>query len=156
MGVAISIQEFLDKHHLGYETIGHPHTESSLRSASVAHLPGEKVAKSVLLKDGKEYMLAVLPADRHLHLGKLHKSLHRQVGLASEGEISAVFPDCALGAVPPTGLLYGLDTVVDDHLLDQPDIYFEAGDHERLIHMNRREFGKLMGDAVHGEITELA
>ena len=156
MGVAISIQDFLDKNHLDYETIRHAHTGSSLRNALSAHVPGDKVAKSVLLKDGDGYLLAVLSASRHVHLGRLHKSLKRQVGLATEAEISDIFQDCDTGAVPPTGLLYDLDTIVDDNLLAQPDIYFEAGDHEQLIHMNRKEFGKLMGVATHIRFSEFS
>lgn len=154
MGIAISLKDFLDKNHLDYETVDHPHTGSSLRAASAAHVPSDKVAKSVLLKDGEGYLLAVLSASRHVHLGKLHRVLNRQVGLATEADISDIFQDCDTGAVPPAGLLYDLDTIVDDTLLAQPDIYFEAGDHQRLIHMNRRDFGRLMGDATHIGFSE--
>ena len=64
-----------------------------------------------------------------------------------------MFPDCELGAIPPVGMLYDIDTVVDDSLLEQPDIYFEAGDHEHMIHMKRKAFGLLMGDALHAAFS---
>ena len=107
----------------------------------------------VLLKDGEGYLLAVVPATHRIHLGRLHRVLDRWVGLATEDEVVGVFGDCEIGAVPPSGLLYDIDTLVDDALLEQPDVYFEAGDHERLIHMSRDDFGKLLGDATHGRFS---
>ncbi len=150
MGMAISLRAFLDSHHLDYDALRHPHAESGQRVASAARQPGDKVAKSVLLKDEDGYLLAVLPATHRVHLGRLHQALHRRLGLATEAEVKALFPDCAIGAIPPAGLLYDIDTLVDDSLLEQSDIYFEAGDHEQLVHMKRQDFGKLLGDATHG------
>lgn len=150
MGIATSLGAFLDAHHLDYEMVGHDPTLSAQETAAAAHLPGDKVVKSVLLKDGDGYLLAVLSSTRRVHLGRLHRMLERPVGLATESEAAEVFRDCDPGAIPAAGLLYDIDTLVDDALLEQPDVYFEAGDHEHLIHMNRREFGKLLGDATHG------
>lgn len=153
MGIAPTLQAFLDAHNLHYDAVVHDYAESSQRAAAAAHLPGQKLAKAILLKNAEGYVLAVLPATRRLHLGRLHQSLHQRVGLATEEEVTALFSDCDPGAVPPTGLLYGIDTVVDDALLEEPDVYFEAGDHEQLIHMSQRDFRRLLGDATHNRIA---
>lgn len=153
MGIAMTLRDFLDSHHLVYDVVHHEHAESSQRTAAAAGQPGDRVVKSVLLKDDDGYLLAVLPATYRLHLGKLHQALDRLVGLATEKETAALFTDCEVGAIPPVGLLYDLDTVVDDALLAQSDIYFEAGDHEQLIHMSRESFGKLLGDAAHSSFS---
>jgi Ala-tRNA(Pro) deacylase len=58
-----------------------------------------------------------------------------------------------VGAIPPIGLLYDIDTIVDDALLEQPEVYFEAGDHEQLIHMRSEDFRKLLGDATHAQMS---
>ena len=73
--------------------------------------------------------------------------------MASESELTFLFGDCELGAIPPVGPAYGMVTVVDDSLADQPEIYFEAGDHEKLIHMNQKEFTVLMDNAGHGRFA---
>jgi Ala-tRNA(Pro) deacylase len=153
MGMAMRLQEFFDSHPLHYSVLSHDYTESSQRSAAAAHQTGYKLAKSVLLKDDEGYLLAVLPACYRLHLGQLHKALDRNLGLATEQEVATMFGDCARGAIPPAGILYDLDTIVDEALLEQDDIYFEAGDHKQLIHMKRLDFGKLMGDAVRGRFS---
>jgi Ala-tRNA(Pro) deacylase len=73
--------------------------------------------------------------------------------LAEEDELGRVFDDCAVGAVPP-GLGYGVATIVDEALEAQPDIYFEAGDHASLIHMDGAEFTRMMRNARHGQFSE--
>ena len=150
MGMAISLQAFFESHPLHYSIVSHDYTESSQHTAAAVHQTGYRVAKSVLLKDDENYLLAVLPACHRLHLGKLHHALDRKLGLATESELAVLFGDCALGAIPPAGALYDLETVVDEALLEQDDIYFEAGDHEQLIHMKRADFIELLGDAKRG------
>jgi len=153
MGMAISLQEFFESHPLHYAIETHDYSESSQRSAAAAHRSGYKVAKSVLLKDDEGYLLAVSPACYRLHLGELRRALDRNLGLATEAELATMFGDCALGAIPPAGVLYDLDTIVDEALLEQDDIYFEAGDHEQLVHMKRADFSKLLGDARRGRFS---
>jgi len=55
--------------------------------------------------------------------------------------------------VPALGAAYGLNVVVDDSLAQQPDIYFESGDHTNLVHISGTSFRKLMTDALHGRFT---
>ncbi|OOY42615.1 hypothetical protein BOV91_06455 [Solemya velum gill symbiont] len=125
MAIATRLEEFLDSNSLSYDINAHEHAETGMRNAET-HM---------------------------LDLGQLHRKLDRHVGLATEEEVAQVFSDCQVGAIPPTGLLYDIDTIVDEALLSQPEIYFEAGDHEHLIHMQRDDFGKLMGDAIHLDIS---
>lgn len=154
MAIATTLKDFLDSHALHYDAVRHRHSQTSREAASAAHQPGSKVAKVLLCNDGERYLLVVLPADRRLHLGRLHSILGRHVGLATEDEVGDVFEDCALGAIPPAGPLYDLDTVVDDALLEQDEVYFEAGDHEQLVHMLQPDFRKLLGDAQHGDVSD--
>lgn len=153
MAIAISLREFLDEHHLPYETMQHRPTYTGRDTIAAAHRPGDQVAKCLLLKDGERYMLMVMPANRRLQLDELHRVMKRTVGLATEREVGKVFDDCELGAVPPAGPLYDVETVVDDVLLDQPEVYFSAGDHQQLIHMKQGDFRKLLGDAMHGRFS---
>ena len=93
-------------------------------------IPAEQVAKAVLLDtDDDDHLLAVLPSDRRVELSELRSELGRKPRLADEDEIKKLFDDCDVGAIPPVG--YGITTIVDDALEQQPDVYFEAGDHTR-------------------------
>jgi Ala-tRNA(Pro) deacylase len=67
-----------------------------------------------------------------------------------ETEINQLFRDCAHGAVPAIGKCYGLDTVVDDSIETQPEIYMEAGDHETLLRLTHGQFARLTANSPHG------
>ena len=156
MAIARAIQEFLKSHDVAYELVEHPRSVSSMRTAQAAHIPGERLAKSVLLEDDTGYLMAVIPSTHRVDLGKLHLQLKRRVGLAVEQEIAELFGDCDRGAIPAIGAAYRIEAIVDDTLLQQPDVYFEAGDHEALVHMSGREFSLLMAGLRHGGFTRHA
>jgi Ala-tRNA(Pro) deacylase len=144
---------FLKQHAVEYELINHPHSVSSLHTAQVAHVPGDQLAKSVLLEDESGYLMAVIPSTHRVDLGTLHHRLQRRVGLAIEREVTELFPDCDPGAIPAIGPAYRVATIIDDALLDEPDVYFEAGDHEALVHVSGQAFGTMMAGVPHARFT---
>lgn len=155
MTIAATVENYLKQNQAPFEVVTHPHTRSSLKTANMAHIPSERLAKAVMLEDEAGYLMAVVPATYHVNLGALRHQLGRNVGLATESDVGRLFKDCELGAIPPLGPAYGIETVFDESLTQQPDIYFEAGDHEELIHMSRDLFVKLLGMAKHGRFCQL-
>jgi Ala-tRNA(Pro) deacylase len=150
MAVAITVQQFLEDRGIDYEVLTHAHTVSASRTAQKSHIPGDRVAKAVVLKADADYLVAVLPASHHVDLGQVGGWLGRSVGLATESEASGLFPDCALGAVPPVAAAYGIEAILDDSLTRQSEVYFEGGDHSSLVHVSADQFSDLMGDARRG------
>ncbi len=148
MAIASTVSNYLSECDVPYDVLTHPHASSSGESAQFSHIPGHRLAKSVILEDDQGYVMVVLPASRHVDLGELHRQLSRNLGLATESELAALFLDCELGALPAVGPAYGMETVVDDALAEQADIYFEAGDHEQLIHVTAESFQILMGNDI--------
>lgn len=153
MAIASTIEKYLGMHSVPFDVLKHPHTITSLQAAEAAHVGGDQLAKAVLVEDENGYLVAVLPASRHLDLGRLRRETGRRLGLATESEIPGIFSDCEPGVIPAVGLAYGIETVVDDSLMEQPDIYFEAGDHEELIHLSGTQFMELLGTARHGAFS---
>ena len=152
MTIAPKLREYLDEVQADYDVIEHQPTKSSLETASASSVPAEQVAKAVLLDTDDDYLLAVLPSDRRVELSELRSELGRKPRLASEDEIKSLFSDCDVGAIPPAG--YGLQAIVDDAIEQQPDVYFEAGDHASLVHMKHDEFSRVMRGARHGQFSE--
>lgn len=148
MTIARTLQDYLAQRGITYDLIAHPHSRSSMETAQVSHVPGDRLAKGVVLEDEEGYLLAVLPSNCHVHLGELSKQLARRLGLATEAEIKDLFADCELGAIPPVGAAYGIRTVVAHELTAQPELFFEAGDHEHLLRLSQSEFGRLMENAA--------
>ena len=152
MSIAARVQSCLSDAGVQYDIIEHPRTSHSSHTAQVAHVPGERLAKSVVLEDGDRYLMAVVPATRSVDLGALHRRWGRELGLATEEEVARIFTDCEPGAVPPLGQLYGMETIIDEAFVDAEDVYFEGGDHRALVHVNGSDFLKLMGDAPRARI----
>ena len=146
MAIACTVSNYLAEHDVAYDVLTHPHTATSGESAQAAHVPGTRLAKSVVLEDDSGYLMVVLSSNRKVNLGELHRQLNRSLGLATEGELGSLFRDCEIGALPAVGPAYGMETVVDDLLAEQADIYFEAGDHEQLIHVSAETFQALLGE----------
>jgi Ala-tRNA(Pro) deacylase len=153
MTIAYRVSEYLAEQDADYEILDHPHSSTSMETAQLSHVPGDLVAKTVVLEDDRGYLLAVLPANCRVDLGELHRQTNRNLGLATEYELGALFDDCEPGAVPPLGGIYDLETIVDESLSEQSDVYFEAGDHERLIHVSSETFDVLLGEAQHSEFS---
>src|SRR5689334_19998469 len=139
MRMARTVQRSLEKAQCEYDIVSHPHSASSLETARVAGIPAERVAKSVILDDHHgHYLMAVLPASRHLDLSKVRSSGEWQV--SRESNLAHLFEDCERGAVPALGEAYGLEVVIDPLLTRQKDIYLEAGNHVNLVRMDMPEF----------------
>lgn len=153
MAIANTLKDYLQQHHIRYEVIPHSRTLSSMRTAEAAHVPGDRLAKTVVLEDDRGYVLLVMPATHYLRVDTLNAHLHRKLRFAPEEEIGKLFGDCALGAIPPVGAAYGIETLMDDSLTDGAEVYFEAGDHEALIHVDRDQFAGMMQGATHGRFS---
>ena len=153
MTIAASVQHYLGYEGVRYDVITHERTPDSNRSAQAAHIPGDKLAKCVMLTDGEGFLMAVLPATHKVDLGAVRRQLNRKLGLATDRELADLFQDCEPGALPPLGRAYGIETIVDESLIDSPDIYFEAGDHVALVHVTGKDFLRLMANAARGEIS---
>ena len=154
MPIAKTVEWYLDAHGVSYETLQHPHSRSSEETADAAFIWEDQLAKTVLLEDERGYLLAILPASYRIDLKKLGQQLNRKLELATEGELSDLFPDCELGALPPLGRAYGIPSVYDDRLRKISSVYFEAGDHCDLIYMGGREFIDLLEDSPHGDLCQ--
>lgn len=153
MGVAMTVQEYLESRAILFEVIEHSHTDSAMRAAQAAHIPGDQMAKPVLLGDDSSYLLAVVPATHRLDLDRLNQLTARSLVIMNEDEMEVAFSDCDRGALPAIGEPYGIDTVVDTALLKAEDVYFEFGDHEHLIHLKGDEFRKLTEDVRHAQVS---
>ena len=150
MAVAETIQRFLDQHSFEYNLVPHPHTGSSHETAETAHVSEDHIAKAVIVKDTANYAMVVVPASNWVEVEHLRKELNRDFHLATEAELAKLFIDCEAGAVPPLGPAYGVETFLDQALTSLANIYFEAGDHEQLVHMAGDDFRTLLGGVRHG------
>lgn len=149
---ATKLKSFLDENGIKYVTIRHSPAFTASEIAESVHIAGGGFAKTVIVKNDDEMAMVVLPANRKIVLSDLRDMLGSpHVRLATEDEFDDRFPDCALGAMPPFGNLYGLTVFVEESLAEQPEIAFNAGNHSEVIKMSFEDFANL----VHPVVTDL-
>lgn len=148
MKIPLQLIDCLNESKVRYEILHHPEAVTAQRIAQAEHVKGRHHAKVVMIKSGEERLMAVLPADHQIDLEKVGKVIGKTASLDSEKEFKSLFPDCAIGAMPPFGNLYGLPTYVDKSLAAQDYIVFEAGTHSDAIKLSYRDYEKIVKPQV--------
>jgi Ala-tRNA(Pro) deacylase len=156
MAVPDTITNYLRAHDVSFQLVEHAATRYSNETAQVAHVPGDRLAKAIVLADGERYFLAVVPATRRVDTEAVADLMQCRLGLAEEEDFPMLFRDCRPGAVPALGEAYGVETIVDDAIAEAPDVFVESGDHEHLIHLTHDQFVALTAHAWHGHISTAA
>jgi Ala-tRNA(Pro) deacylase len=143
------VKTFLDKHHIQYVIISHSKAFTAQGIAAIAHIPGQELAKTVIVKLDGALAMAVLPASYQVDLLGLKKVVGvKDAVLATEREFKEAFPDCETGAMSPFGNLYNVPVYVDETLTRDTDIAFNAGTHLELIRMAFADFERLVQPEV--------
>jgi len=150
MAMAETVQRFLEQHAVDFELVPHPHTGSSHETAVAAHVSDDHLAKAVMVEDMAGHAMVVVPGGHWVEVEHLRKELKRDLHLSTEEEFAKLFSDCEPGAVPPLGPAYGIETFLDEALTSLANVYFEAGDHEHLVHTSGEDFQKLLAGVRHG------
>jgi Ala-tRNA(Pro) deacylase len=146
--IPLQLINCLNESKVRYEILHHPEAVTAQRIAQAEHVKGRHHAKVVMIKSGEQRLMAVLPADHQIDLEKVGKVIGKTASLDSEKEFKSLFPDCAIGAMPPFGNLYGLPTYVDKSLAAQDYIVFEAGTHSDAIKLSYRDYEKIVKPQV--------
>lgn len=148
---AMKLREFLDANKIKYSVVTHSTAYTAQEIASLAHIRGQELAKTVIVKIDDRMAMAVLPASRQVDLGLLRAAARsRTATLATEIEFRDLFPGCETGAMPPFGNLYGLPVFVEQSLTKDKEIAFNAGTHNELIRMSYDDFARLVQPKVIG------
>ena len=150
MPIAETVRRYLNEHSVDFDVVTHSHTGSSHETAEAAHVREDHIAKAVVVKDANGYAMVVVPASNWVEMDHLRKELNRDLHLATEDELETLFTDCETGAVPPLGPAYGMETFLDESIKSLANVYFEAGDHEGLVHVAGKDFKTLLGGVRHG------
>lgn len=144
-----AVTSFLDKHQIPYRQIPHSQDFTSQETAAHTKTKGREFAKTVVLRVGTGFALAVLPAHHRIDFDALRLWLNaREIRLATEQEMQQLFPDCEVGAEPPLGTLYELPVYVSPHIAGDEEITFNAGSHEEAIRMKYADFARITKPSV--------
>ena len=140
----MDIKEYLRENGVKFRIATHLPQYTAQEVAAANHVPGRMLAKVVIVRVGPRSVMTVAPASRMVDVGKLKQLLGTEdVRLAEEHEMRQLFPDCELGAEPPFGNLYHLETVIDRQLTLQDEIVFQSGSHRETLRISYADYERL-------------
>lgn len=152
MSASKKIIKFLESNDVAFSVAEHPLAYTAAEVAGKQHVPGKQMIKSVIVKANGEYIMCVLPAIHLIDFEKLKKLIgNKEIMLAKEEELGALFPEYELGAEPPFGSMHGIKVFADKLLETDDEIVFNAGTHTNVIRMKYDAYKKLEKPTI-GEI----
>ncbi len=133
----MNVQSYLDQLGISYRIMHHPIAYTAQDLAAAEHMPGREVIKPVIVRADGRYLMCALPAPYKVDLNELREQLQcEHVELAEESKLSEIFPECELGAEAPIGRLYDLPTIMDESVMNDSQVMFQAGSHSDAIVMS--------------------
>ncbi|HLR25671.1 MAG TPA: YbaK/EbsC family protein [Fodinibius sp.] len=136
--------DYLDEQGKKYVIIKHSPAFTAQEVAASAHIPGKEMVKTVIIKVDGEMKMVVLPSTHNVDFNAIKETLGvKGVALATEKEFEDLFPDCELGAIPPFGHFYDIDTLAGEVLAEDDEIAFNAGTHKELVQMEYEDYKEL-------------
>ena len=143
------LRELLTGEGAPFEVISHREVYTAQERAATCHVPGRRLAKVVIVRDGAWYAMAVLPATAQLDLSELRRRSRRSnLAVAGEDDFKGLFPDCEIGAMPPFGRIFGLPVYLDRAFAAGDEIVFESGTHREEVSMPMRAYVRVERPAI--------
>jgi Ala-tRNA(Pro) deacylase len=140
-----TLTELLDRNNIKYTIITHSVAYTAQGIAALAHIPGQELAKTVIVNLDDTLAMAVLPASGQVDLAALRVATGaKTVTLAGEKVFLHRFPGCETGAMPPFGNLSGMNVFVDESLTKDKEIAFNAGSHRELMRLAYEDFARVV------------
>ena len=144
-----TLTELLDSQNIKYTIITHSVAYTAQGIAALTHIPGQELAKTVIVNTDDALAMAVLPASCQVDLAALRAATGaKSITLAKEADFMRRFPGCETGAMPPFGNLYGMQVFVDEGLTKDKEIAFNAGSHRELMRLAYEDFARVVKPKV--------
>ncbi len=143
MAVPKKVTNYLDKAKVKYDVVKHKTVYTTFDLANTLKEKMDNIAKTLLVKADKRYVLVALPAHYRLDLDKLKKLLKaKTVELAKELHMQKLL-GIKPGALTPFGRLHKLEVVLDKALVKAGKILVGAGSFTEHLRMKAADLHKL-------------
>ena len=138
--VTSRIQELLRDHDVTFTFIEHAPVKTSQEAAAVRGTPLHEGAKALVFAADETTVLAVVPADKRVGTRAFKRAFGiKNLRMLTPEELREL-TGLPVGAVPPFGSVLDLPTYVDNGLLENERISFNAGSQTASIVMACRDY----------------
>ncbi len=144
--IPAKLLKYLEKAGVKHEILEHKTVYTAFDAAATLKRRLDEVAKSLLVKAGKDYYMVILPADKNINFDKLAKVLTRATGrevktvkIPGEKAMQKALRIKA-GALSAFGSLYKIPVVLEKKLTKTKKAIFSAGSLNHSIEMAVKDF----------------
>lgn len=157
MAISKKILDYLKKKKYKFEIIEHKTTYTAFDTAQTTQkkekkVKPEEVVKALVVKVDKDYLLALVPANKRLDKKKLLKIAntlkkknkekpYKFLDLAKEAWMKKNIPG-KVGATPAFREFLKLDIFIDNALAKQKNLYVGSGEYEYSIKLTAKQYLK--------------
>jgi Ala-tRNA(Pro) deacylase len=142
--IPAKLTKFLSQNKVKLDEIKHRQVFTGLDKAATLRVKPNLIAKTLVLRSGKDLVMAVLAANRNLDKKKFAQAAKlKNPDFVSETMIKNRIKGFRVGAIPPFGQLFKMPSFLDAGLLKEKMIYVSAGNYETSLKISPRVLEKL-------------
>jgi len=142
------IINYLEKNKISYEIIPHKTVYTVFDKAQTLKKKISEIAKTLLIKADKNFILTVLPAHLKVDLKKLKKNLKvKKIAISKENVIKKILK-LKPGTQTPFASLHHLRVLIDKKIFKNPKIIVGGGSYTESLRVKSRDLLKLGGEMV--------
>ena len=156
---------FLEKNKASYDVLEHRTVYTAFDKAKTLKVKPNIVGKTLALKVDRELIVVLLTANKNIDKIKLKKIINlyrkkekekavKKIDFASERLIKNRFKGVKLGAIPPFGNLFKIQTIVSRSLLNKPEIIISSGCYDKSIRMKGASLKKIIPNLMTGSFEK--
>jgi len=154
MTISAKLNKFLSQNKVKFEEIKHRQVFTGLDKAATLRVKPGLIAKTLVMRSGKDLAMAILAANRNLNKKKFAKaSKLKNPDFVSETLIKNRIKGFKVGAIPPFGQLFKMPTFIDRGLLKEKMVFISAGNYETSLKLSPKILEKL--GAVKADFSEI-
>ena len=143
MKIPQKLSKFLSANKIKFEEIKHRQVFTGLDKAATLKVKPNLIAKTLVMKSGKDLAMAVLAANRNLNKNKFAKaSKLKNPDFVSEKLMKTKFKGFKVGALPPFCQMFKISGFIDRGLLKEKLIFVSAGNHETSLKISPKVLEK--------------
>ena len=138
------ITKLLDKAKVKYKIISHKVVYTAHDAAQTTKKKLSEIAKVVLVKADKSFVLIVLPAGKYVDFSGIKKALKaKKVSMASEKDIEK-YLKTKVGLLHPFGSQYNIQTLLDKGMAKTKKMIASAGSFTHSLEFSMKDFEKMV------------
>lgn len=150
MNIPATVRNYLARKGGQYKLYSASVGQSLAEAVRTARVPVQKLVRSVVLKDGSNYLMAVYPATHRLDLAVLNGNSRRNFVACSDEELASKIADCDGNAMPPLGDAFGIKVIVDRAVDAMDEVFFTPGLGHLFLRASGEDFARLTDGALRG------